>query len=90
MLGILFSQLGGFMDAGDGKFDPFRDVCRVVADALKILCDHQQIQRDLALTGFAGNRGYQCLLDVGKILVDQIILQLRNCVNVIEVTSRRR
>ena len=60
--------------AGDGEFDPFGQVDRVVADALEILCDHQQIQRDLALNGFAGDGGDQCLLDVGKILVDQIVL----------------
>ena len=46
----------------------------MVADALEILRNHQQIQCNLTLAGFAGNRGYQCLLDIGKILIDQIVL----------------
>ena len=72
------------VNACDGEFDPLGQVDRVVADALEILCDHQQVQRDLALTGLAGNRGNQRLLDVGKILVDQIIL-LRNRTGQIDV-----
>ena len=60
--------------AGDGEFDPLGQVDRVVADALEILRNHQQIQCNLTLAGFAGNRGYQCLLDIGKILIPDEIL----------------
>ena len=46
----------------------------MIADALKILGDHQKIQRDLALPGLAGDGGDERLLDGGEVLVDQIVL----------------
>ena len=37
--------------SGDGEFHPFRDVGRVVADALEVFCDHENIEHALAVRG---------------------------------------
>ena len=46
----------------------------MVADTLKILCDHQQIKCKLAVTRIGRNAFNQILLDTIKIIVNNIIL----------------
>lgn len=49
-----------------GEHDPFCYVCGMVADTLKILCDHQQIKCKLAVTRIGRNAFNQILLDTIK------------------------
>ena len=44
-----FYLLAVLVDTGDGKFHPFCDVGAVIADPLKVLGDHQKIQRIFTL-----------------------------------------
>ena len=50
-----FYLLAILMDAGNGELNPLGNVGAVVTDTLKILGDHQQIQRIFTLRGFCCN-----------------------------------
>ena len=48
-LHTFYISLAVLVDTGDGKLHPFRNIGTVITDPLKILGDHQEIQRILTL-----------------------------------------
>ena len=68
-----FYLLAVLVDTGDRELDPLRNVCAVVANALKILGNHQQIQRIFALGGFCCNNIDDTFFDPGKIIIHHIM-----------------
>ena len=55
--------------------DPLGNVCRVIADTLKIFCHHQHIRRLLAVFDVLINLFDQLLLKVREQIIDHIILR---------------
>ena len=48
--------LAGLVGAGEGEGHPLGDVGAMVSDPLKILGNHQKIQRKFSLIGILGNQ----------------------------------
>ena len=57
------------------EFHPFCDIHGVVADALKIFCDHHQINRVFSVRFIFRNHPDQCILDSDKGFIYNIIVR---------------